>query len=437
MDVTTVYNEIPLDIEENSILDIRVGSVTPNTHGFHKYPAKFIPQIPGWAIRRYLGEKGKSLVLDPFSGSGTTLVEAALTGNSSIGVDIDPLSVLIAKVKTTPLDITLLNTVLTWFRTNIGAYDGPLFTPECATIEHWFPANTVVNLGRIRAVIEQIPAEFGDTVRVKDIYDFLIICFSSIIRRVSYADNESQKTYVSHTHIKEPEEVFPLFYTQLDYFVERITQYSQLRGRGKAKVIRASSSEPMARLLHGKRADLAVTSPPYIKAIDYVYNQMVELFWIGDLFEMDTQTKQNSKKNNYVGNKQIPAKEYSGFVPTEFKFEIRELDDKIAEVFETDKKNGLKHSYISYKYFRLMSNHFASISECLKEGAHYVFVVGDSDVSNIHFNTATYLSELAARYGLILTNRWGYIIKNRFMRFDRKGRGGKIDIDWVLDFQKQ
>jgi hypothetical protein len=45
------------------------------------------------------------------------------------------------------------------------------------------------------------------------------------------------------------------------------------------------------------------------------------------------------------------------------------------------------------------------------------------------------LAEQAAQYGLALTNRWGYIIKNRFMRFDWKGRSGKIDHDWVLDFQ--
>ncbi|MBR6245763.1 MAG: hypothetical protein IKR15_00165, partial [Bacteroidales bacterium] len=87
--------------------------------------------------------------------------------------------------------------------------------------------------------------------------------------------------------------------------------------------------------------------------------------------------------------------------------------------------------------FSLMDNHFASISDCLVPGAHYVFVVGDSDVSNIHFNTAKYLAAQASRHGLALTNEWGYEIKNRFMRFDRKGRGGKIDIDWVLDFRKQ
>ena len=437
MEVIPVYNEIPSEINNGSILNIRVGSVTPNTHGFHKYPAKFIPQIPGWAIKRYIGNQKGKLVIDPFSGSGTTLVEAALSGNASIGIDIDPLSVLIAKVKTTPLNIKLLNEVLGWFKPSLKKTVKVRFEPECGTLEHWFPKQTIDDLAKIRALIEKIPWKYGNSQDVKDIYDFLIICLSSIVRKVSFADDESQKTYVSHTHVKVPDAVFPVFDLQLDYFVERITQYSEIENLGDARVIQSSSSEPMAKLLEGKMADLAVTSPPYIKAIDYIYNQMVELFWIGDLFEMDTQTKQNSKKNNYVGNKQIPAKEYAGFIPQDNAFGISELDSKICEVFNTDLKNGLKHSYVAYKYFTLMDNHFASISECLSTGAHYIFVVGDSDVSNIHFNTATYLAEQASRHGLVLTNQWGYVIKNRFMRFDRKGRGGKIDIDWVLDFQRQ
>lgn len=437
MEVIPVYNEIPSEIRRGSILNIKVGSVTPNTHGFHKYPAKFIPQIPGWAIKRYLGDKKGKLILDPFSGSGTTLVEAALSGNQSVGIDIDPLSVLIAKVKTTPLNITLLNEVLRWFKPVLKRTVKVTFEPECSTLEHWFPKQNIDDLAKIRTLIEKIPERYGESQEVKDVYDFFIICFSSIVRKVSFADDESQKTYVSHTHVKVPEAVLPVFDLQLDYFVERITQYSEIENLGNAKVLRSSSSEPMAKLLEGRKADLAVTSPPYIKAIDYIYNQMVELFWIGDLFEMDTQTKQNAKKKNYVGNKQIPAKEYASFIPNENSFGIKELDTKINDVFTTDPKNGLKHSYVAYKYFTLMDNHFASLSECLATGAHYVFVVGDSDVSNIHFNTATYLAELASRHGLALINQWGYEIKNRFMRFDRKGRGGKIDIDWVLDFQKQ
>ena len=437
MQITIVHNEIPSEIEKNTILDIRVATVTSYTHGFHKYPAKFIPQIPGWAIKRYLGDAKGKLVLDPFSGSGTTLVESSISGNNSIGIDIDPLSVMIAKVKTTPLNLPLLNQIIAWLKTTLPVYNGPLFLPECKTIDHWFPSESIETLAKIRSVIESIPDNFGVSNEVYDIYDFLIICFSSIIRRVSYADNESQKTYVSHTHVKQPEAVLPVFEAQLDYYASRITQYSQLKRLGESIVCKASSSEPLTKVMGKKKADLAITSPPYIKAIDYIYNQMVELFWVGDLFEMDTQQKQNTKKKNYVGNKQIPAKEYSEFIPSSNKFNIQELDEKINEVFNNDPKNGLRHSYVTYKYFALMRDHFKVLSSCLKKNAHYVFVVGDSDVSNVHFNTATYLTELAENNGFELSNRWGYVIKNRYMRFDRKGRGGKIDIDWVLDFQKE
>ena len=112
------------------------------------------------------------------------------------------------------------------------------------------------------------------------------------------------------------------------------------------------------------------------------------------------------------------------------------LDEKLQEVYDTDKKNGHKHSYVAFKYFSEMENHFSEMSKCLKKGTHYVFVVGDSNVSDVFFNTAEFLTKIAERNGFKTINKWGYKIKNRFMRFDRKGRGGIIEIDWVLDFEK-
>ncbi len=64
-------------------------------------------------------------------------------------------------------------------------------------------------------------------------------------------------------------------------------------------------------------------------------------------------------------------------------------------------------------------------------------VVGDSSVSDTFFNTAGFLIEIAERNGFEIRNKWGYKIKNRYMRFDRKGRGGIISIDWVLGFIKK
>lgn len=433
-----VKEVIPTEIEKNSILNIVTRDVNTHTHGFHKYPAKFIPHIPKWAIGKYLnGNKDKN-ILDPFCGSGTTLVEGVLAGYNVIGVDIDPLSAKISKVKTTRVNEKELNKISSWLVREIKANKKGTFKPDCETIEHWFTKDAIGKLSAIRTLINQIPKKFGDSKKANDIHDLLLICFSSIIRRVSNADNESQKTYVSHTKVKEPEEVNSLFLSQLDFFVDRATKFSAVtNSKTKNKIIHSSSAVSLEKKLNGLQIDLAVTSPPYIKAIDYIYNQMVELFWIGDLFQMQTQTQQNEKKIQYIGNKQISKTEFNNYTPYNTILSIDKLDERLQKVYETDKKNGHKHSYITFKYFAEMEKHFAEMSKCLTSGTHYVMVVGDSNVSDVFFDTANFLISIAERNGFKITNKWGYKIKNRYMRFDRKGRGGIIEIDWVLDFEKR
>lgn len=436
MDLHIVKGIIPNEITDGTILNIVTKDVTPDTHGFHKYPAKFIPQIPRWALQKYATLNSEQIILDPFCGSGTTLIESALHGNLAYGIDIDPLSVLISKVKTTQVNISKLNEISKWVLENIEKKQKGTFIPDCETIKHWFTVDAMNKLSTIRYLIERILVEFGNETEVKDIYDLLIICFSSIIRRVSNADNESQKTYVSHTKIKQPEEVNSLFVKQLKYFIERITEFSNIENLKTPIVLNNSSASSISTLIKGQKIDLAITSPPYIKAIDYIYNQMVELFWIGDLFQMQTQILQNEKKTQYIGNKQITTTEYKNYSPYKTTFEIEGLDKKLQQVFDTDKKNGHKHSYITRKYFLEMEHHFSEISKCLKHNAHYIMVVGDSTVSDIYFDTSDILVEIAKRQGFTLINKWGYKIKSRFMRFDRKGRGGIINIDWILVLKK-
>lgn len=428
---------IPTEIEQNIILNIITRDVNTHTHGFHKYPAKFIPHIPKWAIAKYLNGNKDKFVFDPFCGSGTTLVESVLAGYNAIGVDIDPLSAMISKVKSTRVDETELNKISCWLVKEIKAKKKGTFKPDCETIEHWFTKDAIKKLSAIRTLINQIPAKFGDNKKVQDIQELLMICFSSIIRRVSNADNESQKTYVSHTKVKEPEEVHSLFFSQLKLFIDRATKFSRITNtQAKSKVIVSSSATSLEKKLNGQQINLAITSPPYIKAIDYIYNQMVELFWIGDLFAMQTQTKQNEKKIQYIGNKQISKVEFKNYTPNNITLSIDKLDNKLQEIYDTDKKNGHKHSYVTFKYFAEMEKHFAEMAKCLNKNTHYIMVVGDSNVSDIFIDTAEFLIDIAERNGFEITNKWGYKIKNRFMRFDRKGRGGIIEIDWVMDFVK-
>ena len=72
------------------------------THGLHPYPAKMVPQIARVLIDKF-SNKGET-VLDPFCGSGTVLVESLISGRDGIGVEINPLAILISKAVTTPIE---------------------------------------------------------------------------------------------------------------------------------------------------------------------------------------------------------------------------------------------------------------------------------------------------------------------------------------------
>ncbi|MCL4351691.1 MAG: site-specific DNA-methyltransferase [Firmicutes bacterium] len=71
-------------------------------HGFHAFAAKFPPQLPAWFIEG-LTEPGE-VVFDPFLGSGTTVVEAMRLNRRAQGIDIDPLAILMSRVKTSSLN---------------------------------------------------------------------------------------------------------------------------------------------------------------------------------------------------------------------------------------------------------------------------------------------------------------------------------------------
>ena len=102
--IIRVDGDIPVDLPVNTgdrYLFISYDQ-TALTHGLHKYPAKFFPELPRWLIRRYSMEC--DTILDPFSGSGTTSVEALLLKRNSVGIDVDPFSRFLSKVKVTPLE---------------------------------------------------------------------------------------------------------------------------------------------------------------------------------------------------------------------------------------------------------------------------------------------------------------------------------------------
>ena len=420
-----VVDDFPVsyDIPNGMVFIVRNYESRYLTHTFHKYAGKFIPNVPRWAMRKYLG-RSRSVVLDPFVGSGTTLVEALLHGHAAYGLDIDPLARLISKTKTTLLPESRLQELPIRFETQLRKCTKGTHVPVTSNLSHWFTDEAIAELSRIREVVFSYRSE-------PDVFDFLLVCFSSIVRRVSNADNQTMKTYVSHTNPKEPERAVPLFLFTLRLYASRLVELGRIvRAGGSAEVLAHGDARDFRNAwceIGLPPIDLAVTSPPYIKSVDYIYNQMAELFWIGDLWGLDTLPKQNSYKSQYIGNDRVFAKDANGLQNTDWP----EVDRFVVEVREKD----VKLAVVMQRYFRDLSRHFEETKAILRPGAKYVFVVGNSTLAGIRIPTQSLVVAVGARCGLRVVSYFGYEVRNKHMRFPRRGHGGTVDHDWVVIFE--
>ena len=104
--VKSRMEELKIGESEIAFLDVPERERTKHVHRLHPYLGKFIPQLVGYFLSRYF-EPGQT-VLDPFSGSGTTLVEASEMGINSVGVEISEFNVMVSRVKLADYKIPLL-----------------------------------------------------------------------------------------------------------------------------------------------------------------------------------------------------------------------------------------------------------------------------------------------------------------------------------------
>src|SRR5205085_8451 len=136
---------------------------------------------------------------------------------------------------------------------------------------------------------------------------FLLCVFSSIIRWVSNADDQTQKTYVSGTLKKKPPEVPPTFWKAFDRALAGLRQLELYRlPRSQAKVIQGDAADIR---LPEASIDLVVTSPPYLDSVDYMYNFMLEYFWLGPLIGVKDRHTFNRMRRAGIGAKNPLPKE--------------------------------------------------------------------------------------------------------------------------------
>ncbi len=239
---------------------------TNSIHNIHPYPAKFISEIPQKLIETIGAPKG-TWVLDPFCGSGATLVEAQLAGIPSAGIDINPIACLISKVKTQQLNNNL-PLLATKAVTQAKNKNGAIARPSIPNLDHWFKPGVQEEIARLLSAIE----------RVEDVVaqDALKLALSSILVKVSNQDSDTR--YAAVEKPIKPGDVYRRFLLA----VERIWQVkSKYKPKTwQTKILRKNILEVQKNDLNIP-VGLVVTSPPYPNAYEYWLYHKYRMFWLG------------------------------------------------------------------------------------------------------------------------------------------------------------
>jgi len=341
------------------------------TNGFHTYPAMMIPQIARKLINIY-GKNAKTL-LDPFCGSGTSLVEASLTPHikKAYGFDLNPLAILISKVKTTPINPVKLNRVLD----SLYNFTGTAENPFVSNLSFWFKPKIIEQLNIIKAWVNSLKEE--------DVKDFFKVVLSETIRKVSNTRNSEFKLYRMEQKKLENynPDVFGEFENIANRNIKGMEKYLKSKTEMEPKIKLLSSMDELP--IEENSINLIVTSPPYGDSkttVAYGQFSRLALQWLGykDINGLD---------NELLGGE--PSKNLN------VKINSPTLKKIIKQVADKDPKRA-REVLSFYEDFDKCVTQLNSVMA--KEG-FICFVVGNRTVKGINIPTDKIMSDIFMTHG--------------------------------------
>lgn len=327
------------------------------THGFHTYPGRMFPDIP----RRLLAEFGgpNTRILDPFLGSGTTLVEGMLRGCRGFGVDVHPLAVRVARLKCSvwPQDeleelVVLAEHIAEEAHRRARSREKTTFREAAnPVLARWIEPHIRYEIANIKEGIAEVEWSRGR--------DALEMVLSSILVKVSnqHTDSSTVRKVAS----------LPRGFTS-QFFGQRamelagqLDRFAQLVPPGtRAPKIAVGDARHLRGIQEGS-IDLVITSPPYLGTYDYAFHQRLRSIVLG----VETTAAMNSEIGARRHTEQSPEQALS--------FWRADLESSLLE-----------------------------IRRMLHRAGELFVLIGSSRVGDRRFDNATLLSEAAQRAGLVL-----------------------------------
>src|SRR3989338_2663728 len=367
-----------------------------SVHGAHSYKGKFNPQVVR-SILNILNIKEGSNILDPFCGSGTSLVECFFAKQNCIGFDTNPLAIFVANAKIESLKVSPNKLMkegkkIVDLAKNGGNHKLTLnqnSSPRITYLQKWFPEKYLADIELLKQELDK------STFKHKQI---LYVLASNLLR--DYSNQEPTDLRIRKRFSEFPKEpFFESYLTLLSCLTRKLkSTQEQVPDSGKtivAKNIDSSEKNKVHNALSRKNSiDAGITSPPYAMALPYIDTQRLSLVWL-DLLQ-PSEIRQADQEligsREYINGDQGVWESRLDKNTDGLPFELHSYCMKLKSFIGKD--DGFRRKAVPsllYLYFVGMGNVFENILPYFKKNAPLALIVGHNSTTlgNKLFNIDT------------------------------------------------
>jgi len=381
------------------------------------------------------------------AGSGTVLIEAWRLGRKACGFDIDPLACLIARAKSTPIDVNLLCwynakllTVIAGLRESQveGLAAGTIpeewlaefQQPNLPRLDYWFMPQVQAALSLLKVAMKRVDAPSAVRTLWQALFSSLIVARTS----VANARDLVHSRHHFHAHTTPPD--------TLERFRRRLVQAERQIGDLMSRRV-GSSDNPSPAVscadsrnipLDAESVNLVVTSPPYCNALDYTRAHKFGIVWLAEELgvELDAYVQRG---RDYIGSERgIKGRKA---LPTG----VAEADCVSERVRAVDPMRG----HLVALYFADMARILAEVGRILCPGGHAVLVVCPSNIRRIPipwheaFASIAENAEAGYRMRAVETIQRTLDDRRRILPYMNAGQqlAGRMKMEYVLVLRKE
>ena len=415
------------------------------THGFHRYVGRF-PSHLIRALINYFGASFEDVVLDPFCGSGTTLVEARMLGTKAIGIEISPLSAMMSRVKSEfpseGLQVSKVITQLTEFyngkwnefvsgksiedisHQDILSRKGNRI-PEFSNVERWFTQEALLGTS---IVVEYIMQQNGY------IRDFITIALSSKMRSIGNVDVD----VVRAEYRKEPRkgvDVLKLVTKQIQKMASSINLtiqacQNEIIDEKSIKVIEDSVLK--AEIPNGSISYI-ITSPPYgVESLSYLRTHLLSFRALEPVLGIDPYN---------FGDGIIGSEYLDNDIPDIDSFAVTNSSETYKAYFNVLLSNA--ESAMDEKRIMMMMRFFEDMyliverfDKWLRHDGKIAFIIGNKKIGESIIPTDTIITEIFEHFGFELEESIAHKLKTNNSNSQVPWQDRIIENEYILLFKR-